>query len=79
MSRWNGIHGPDLPVDAFKPDAAGRMRLHGSGGGENTTTTKADPWSGQQPYLQNVFQGAQNAYNQYAGNPSSSVAGFTPM
>lgn len=50
-----------------------------SGGGQTTSTTKADPWSGQQPYLQNVFQGAQNAYNQYAGNPSSSVAGFTPM
>jgi hypothetical protein len=79
MSRWTGIHGPDLPIDAFRP-VAGRMRLHSSGGGGNTTTTtKADPWSGQQPYLQNVFSGAQNAYNQYAGNPSSSVAGFTPM
>lgn len=52
---------------------------NGSGGGSTTTTTKADPWSGQQPYLQSVFSGAQNAYNQYANNPSSSVAGFTPM
>lgn len=50
-----------------------------SGGGNTTTTTKSDPWSGQQPYLQSVFGGAQNAYNQYAGNPSASVAGFTPM
>lgn len=52
---------------------------NGGGGGQTTTTTKADPWVGQQPYLQSVFSGAQNAYNQYAGNPSSSVAGFTPM
>lgn len=52
---------------------------NGGGGGQTTTTTKADPWSGQQPYLQNVFSGAQNAYNQYASNPSASVAGFTPM
>ena len=49
------------------------------GGGSTTTVQKSDPWSGQQPYLENVFSGAQNAYNQYAGNPSSSVAGFTPM
>lgn len=78
MSRWTGIHGPDLPDDAFKP-AMGRMRLHGGGGGQTTTTTKADPWVGQQPYLQSVFGGAQNAYNNYAANPSASVAGFTPM
>jgi hypothetical protein len=51
-----------------------------SGGGGNTTSnTVSTPWTGQQPYLSSVFQGAQNAYNQYAGNPSSSVAGFTPM
>ena len=50
-----------------------------NGGGGGTTVTKSDPWSGQQPYLQNVFQGAQNAYNQYSANPSASVAGFTPM
>lgn len=49
------------------------------GGGSTTTVQKSDPWAGQQPYLSNVFQGAQNAYNQFAGNPSSSVAGFTPM
>lgn len=51
----------------------------GGGGGDTTTVQKSDPWAGQQPYLQNVFSGAQNAYNQYAGNPSASVAGFTPM
>ena len=49
------------------------------GGGSTTTVQKSDPWSGQQPYLENVFSGAQNTYNQYAGNPASSVAGFTPL
>lgn len=52
---------------------------NGGGGGESTTVQKSDPWSGQQPYLQNVFSGAQNAYDTYAGNPASSVAGFTPQ
>lgn len=52
---------------------------NGSGGGSTTTTTKSDPWSGQQPYLYNVFQGAQNAYDQHAGNPAGTVAGFSPM
>lgn len=48
------------------------------GGGSTTSNTVATPWTGQQPYLSSVFQGAQNTYNQYSGNPSSSVAGFTP-
>jgi hypothetical protein len=48
------------------------------GGGSTQTVTKSDPWAGQQPYLSSVFQGAQNTYNQFAGNPASSVAGFTP-
>lgn len=26
-----------------------------SGGGDNTTTTKADPWKGVQPYLKNLY------------------------
>lgn len=52
---------------------------NGGGGGNTTSNTVATPWTGQQPYLSSVFSGAQNAYNNYAGNPSSSVAGFTPM
>lgn len=78
MSRWNGEHGPDLPIDAFKP-SCGRMRLHGGGGGTTQSNTVATPWTGQQPYLNSVFSGAQNTYGQYAGNPSASVAGFTPQ
>ncbi len=50
-----------------------------SGGGSTTTVQKSDPWSGQQPYLNNVFSGAQSVYNGFASNPASSVAGFTPM
>lgn len=51
----------------------------GGGSGSTTTVQKSDPWSGQQPYLQNVFSGATNAYDQYKNDPASSVAGFTPM
>jgi hypothetical protein len=50
-----------------------------SSGGTTQTNTVTNPWSGQQPYLQNLFSGAQNAYDTYSSNPSSSVAGFTPM
>jgi hypothetical protein len=49
------------------------------GGGNTTSNSVATPWSGQQPYLSNVFQGASNTYNGFAGDPSASVAGFTPM
>jgi hypothetical protein len=33
--------------------------------GSTTTVQKADPWSGQQPYLKQGFQGAQNLYENY--------------
>ena len=39
----------------------------GKGGGDTTTTQKADPWSGQQPYLKFGFNQAQNLYN--SGGP----------
>ena len=32
------------------------------GGGSTTTVQKADPWSGQQPYLKEIFQEAQGLY-----------------
>lgn len=51
----------------------------GGGSGSTTSNSVSTPWTGQQPYLSSVFGGAQNTYNQYAGNPASSVAGFTPM
>lgn len=34
----------------------------GSSGGTTTTTTKADPWSGQQPYLASGFKAASDIY-----------------
>ena len=49
------------------------------GGGSTTTVQKSDPWAGQQPYLQNTFQQAQQLYN--AGGmapnyyPGQTVAG----
>lgn len=51
-----------------------------SGGGGSTTTQKADPWSGVQPYLQQLYSGAGNLAGQ--GGPqvaqNNGVAGFTP-
>lgn len=50
------------------------------GGGSSTTTQKADPWSGVQPYLQQLYSGAGSLAGQ--GGPqvaqNSGVAGFTP-
>jgi hypothetical protein len=37
------------------------------GGGDSTTVQKADPWSGQQPFLTYGFNQAQNLYN--SGGP----------
>ena len=49
------------------------------GGGSTTTVQKADPWSGQQPYLTEVFQQASNLYHngQMAPDyyPGQTVAG----
>jgi hypothetical protein len=53
------------------------------GGGSTTTTQKSDPWSGQQPYLTQGFQQAQNLYLGGAnpsntGGSGSSAGGVTP-
>ena len=46
-----------------RPPAGGQHLggIMGSSGGSSTTTTvqKADPWSGQQPYLRDVFSQAK--------------------
>jgi hypothetical protein len=36
----------------------------GGGGGSQTVQQKADPWAGQQPYLNNLFSRAENLYQQ---------------
>lgn len=49
--------------------------------GSTTTVQKSDPWSGQQPYLQDVMGQAQNQYDNYTPKyfPGNTVAGFTPF
>lgn len=43
-----------------------RKRLgFGGGAGSGGSTSTSDPWAGQQPYLSNVFQSAQNQYQSY--------------
>ncbi len=53
-----------------------------SGGSKGTTTTveQADPWSGQQPYLKEIFSEAQRLYQQPGPSfyPGQTVAGFAP-
>jgi hypothetical protein len=56
----------------------------GGGGGGTTTVQKADPWSGQQPYLSDVFSQAQNLYNSgalapdyYSGNTVADQSQWT--
>lgn len=41
--------------------------MSSGGGGSSTTVQKADPWSGQQPYLTRGFQEAEKLYN--SGGP----------
>lgn len=56
----------------------------GGGGGGTTTVQKADPWSGQQPYLKDVFSQSQNLYNSgqlapdyYGGNTVADQSQWT--
>ena len=55
----------------------------GSGGGGTSTQTveKADPWEGQQPFLKDVFQKAQDRYNQQGPSffPDSTITDFNPL
>ena len=51
----------------------------GGGGGTTQSNTVSTPWTGQQPYLQNVFGAASNQFGSQIQNPSSAVAGFTPQ
>ncbi len=58
----------------------------GLGGGSKpssiqTQTTSSAPWASQQPYLQEIFTGAQNAYNSGVPNyyPENTVVDFSPQ
>jgi len=54
----------------------------GGGGGQQSTNTvqKADPWVGQQPFLKDVFQEAQDRYESGDPNffPGSTIEQFNP-
>ena len=54
-------------LDKFAENIPLQMMKGGGGGGGQTTSTntveKADPWAGQQPYLKDVFQEAQDRYD----------------
>lgn len=54
------------------------------GGGSTTTVQKADPWSGQQPYLKDVFEQSKTLYDNgglapdyYAGNTVAGQSAWT--
>jgi Chaperone of endosialidase len=51
------------------------------GGGNNTSTTKSDPWEGQQPYIKDVMSKAQGQYNNFTPQfyGGSTVAGLNPI
>ncbi len=51
------------------------------GGGGGTQRTRTEPWSGQQPYLQDVFGQAQRLYRQGPQQffPGTTVAPFSPQ
>lgn len=56
--------------------------MGGSSGGTSTTVTKSDPWAGQQPYLTQAFQQAQNNYTNnvpqyYQGSTVAPQSGTT--
>lgn len=74
-------------LDAFDEttfgDETGRGCFFGGGSsqpaGQTTTVQKSDPWSGQQPYLTDVFSQAQNLDQTYTPQyyPGSTVAPLT--
>ena len=52
-------------LDKFAENIPLQMMKGGGGGGTQSTNTveKADPWAGQQPFLKDVFQEAQDRYD----------------
>lgn len=72
-------------VALHRAEYRGRYVMFGgsSGGGSTTTVQKSDPWSGQQPYLQQTMQDAQKLYQNKADYPqyypNSTVQPFNPM
>ncbi len=73
--------------DSWICDVQSGITLFGGGGsspnpqGSTTTVQKSDPWSGQQPYLTDVFSHAQNLYDNYSPQyfQGSTVAPLDPL
>lgn len=55
--------------------------MGGSSGGSQTSTTNTTPWSGQQPYLTDLFRAGQGQFNQGPQQyyPGNTVAPFSPQ
>jgi len=51
--------------------------MGGGGGGEKETVQKADPWEGQQPYLEELYRSAGSLKEQQA-YPGQTYADFSP-
>ncbi len=49
--------------------------------GSQTSTQESEPWEGQQPYLRDIFSGAQDLFNQGPQEyyPGQTVAPFSPQ
>src|ERR1019366_4731960 len=73
-AETTGLSGTD------DPDAEGTDMSTG-GGQTSTSTSNSAPWSGQQPYLTQGFQQAQNLYNSSSPQyyPGSTVAAQSPQ
>src|SRR2546423_1570305 len=67
-----------IPLIGAGVGAAGSIAGGAMGGGQSSTNTiqKADPWSQQQPYLEQQFQQAANLYGNYTPSyyPNRQVA-----
>ena len=53
----------------------------GGGGGTQTVYQTSDPWSGQQPYMKEIYKGAQDLYSSGAGPsffPGQTYVNFDP-
>jgi len=72
--------------DVWICDVQSHVHLFGGGGspqpaGTTTTVQKSDPWSGQQPYLSDLFSHAQGLYDNYTPQffPNPTVAPLDPL
>lgn len=79
MSILHKVREGRLAFDGYHKGGGGKG---GGGGGSSTTVQKIEPWKGQEPYLKNVYEEAQNQYQNTSAwpdyYPGSQVAPFSP-